>query len=120
MKEKLKAVRIEIAFLVLTLAFLTAFFFARSEGEKTVFPLFSVEIDGVLKEEKAEAVQIVNINTASREELETLPDVGEKLAEEIFLWRQANGPFMTQEDLLQVEGVSERVYVSLVDCITLQ
>ena len=120
MKEKLKAVRIEIAFLVLTLAFLAAFFFARSEGEKTVFPRFSVEIDGVLKEEKIEAVQSVNINTASREELETLPGVGEKLAEKIVLWRQENGRFRTREDLMQVEGVSKRVYASLVDCITLQ
>ena len=120
MKEKLKAVRVEIAFLALTLAFLVAFFFVKTEGETTDFPLFSVETDGVLKEEKVEAVQIVNINTASLGELETLPGVGEKLAQKIILWRQENGPFMEKEDLLQVEGVSESVYYSLADYITLR
>ena len=51
MKEKLKAVRVEIAFLALTLAFLATFFFVKTEGETTDFLLFSVETDGVLLHE---------------------------------------------------------------------
>jgi len=120
MKEKLRTVRVEIGFLALTLAFLAAFFLVRTEGEKTVFPLFHVEISGALEEEKAEAVQLVNINTASAAELESLPGVGEKLAEEIILWRQENGPFLTKEDLLLVKGLGESLYSGLVDYIILR
>ena len=120
MKEKLKAVRVEIAFLVLTLAFVSAFFLVKTEGEKTDFPLFSVEISGASEEEKAEEVQVVNINTASAAQLQGLPGVGDKLAEEIVLWRQENGPFLAKEDLLLVKGLGESVYGGLVDYITLR
>ena len=120
MKEKLNAARVEIAFLVLTVLFLAAFFLAGSIGEKDVFPLFSVAVSGVSAEEDETAVQMVNINTASCEELQTLPGVGEKLAEKIVLWRQKNGPFMDKEELLLVDGLGKSVYYSLADYVTLR
>ncbi len=119
MKEKLKAARVEIIFLVLTLAFLAAFFLAAPDGKSDDFPLFSVEVSGA-EGEAEETLQRVNINTASREELEMLPGIGEKLAKEIILWRQENGPFMEKEDLLQVDGLSEKIYFGLADYVILQ
>ena len=50
MKEKLKAARIEIAFLVLTVAFLAVFFLADFGGKKDAFSGFSVEISGAAQE----------------------------------------------------------------------
>ncbi len=118
MKEKLKAVRVELAFLVLTGAFLGGLFLLSGRDEGDVFSGFSVETQPPRFERVEEAAPTVNINTASVEELETLPEVGSKLAEEIFLWRREHGPFSQKEDLLLVEGVTERIYGKILNDIT--
>ena len=46
----------------------------------------------------------MNINTASVDELITLPGVGRRAAERIVAHREANGPFSSLEDLQAVEG----------------
>ena len=51
----------------------------------------------------------VCINTASPEELETLPGIGPKLAERIVAYREENGPFTTVEELCEVSGIGEKV-----------
>lgn len=47
----------------------------------------------------------VDANTASPAELRTLPGIGEKLAEEIISYREANGPIRDPEELLDVRGI---------------
>jgi competence protein ComEA len=60
----------------------------------------------------------VNINSASQQELETLPGIGPSLASKIIAYRQANGPFAAPEDLMKVSGIKEGVYSKLRDYIT--
>ena len=60
----------------------------------------------------------LNINSASAPELETLPGIGEVLAERIVAYRDANGPFMRVEDLTSVEGISESLVDELRDLVT--
>lgn len=60
----------------------------------------------------------VNINTASMEELKTLNGIGDTRAGSILAYREANGPFGSIEDLMQVEGIKEGVYNKLKDDIT--
>jgi len=48
---------------------------------------------------------IVNVNFATLEELDTLPGVGPSLAEEIILYRETNGPFAGLDDLDLVPGI---------------
>lgn len=50
----------------------------------------------------------LNLNTASAEELDTLPEVGPKLAKAIVAFREKSGPFRRVEDLLAVPGISKR------------
>ena len=58
------------------------------------------------KEPAIQAQPVVNINTASAEELsETLQGVGLKKAEAIVSWREKNGPFKRVEDLANVKGI---------------
>jgi len=52
----------------------------------------------------------VNINTASVEELMTLPGVGRRAAERIIERREAHGPFGSLEDLGEIQGFhAERI-----------
>lgn len=50
----------------------------------------------------------LDLNTASAEELDTLPEVGPKLAKAIVAFREKSGPFRRVEDLLAVPGISKR------------
>lgn len=50
----------------------------------------------------------VNINTATVEQLTTLPGVGEAIARAIVDYRDNNGAFRSADDLLQVKGIGEK------------
>ena len=51
------------------------------------------------------ALAVVNINTATKEELTSLKGVGDKRAKEIIDYRTKNGPFKTVDDLEKVPGI---------------
>ena len=50
-------------------------------------------------------IEKININTADQETLEALPGVGEKIAKEIIIYREKNGPFHSTEDIVNVSGI---------------
>ena len=60
----------------------------------------------------------VNINTANKEKLETLPGIGETTAQKIIDYREQNGKFTKIEDLQNVNGIGEAKFNSLKDKIT--
>ena len=60
----------------------------------------------------------VNINTASRTELEKLPGIGEKLAGSIIEYRTANGPFKTADGLMNVPGIGQAKFDAVKGSIT--
>jgi len=62
---------------------------------------------------RATSTGIVNINTASAAELESLPGVGAKTAARIVEYRQKNGPFKKIEDLMNVRGIGEKNFLKL-------
>lgn len=62
---------------------------------------------------------VVNINTASSYELQTLSGIGEAKAMAIVEYRTENGTFESKEQLLQVEGISEGLLQSIEDSISL-
>ncbi|MBC7222222.1 5'-nucleotidase C-terminal domain-containing protein [Candidatus Bipolaricaulota bacterium] len=49
--------------------------------------------------------KLLNVNTATQEELEALPGIGPVIAQRIIEWRETKGPFQRVEDLLQVSGI---------------
>ncbi len=60
----------------------------------------------------------VNINRATKEELESLPGVGEATSAAILAYREAEGAFETIEDLMRVPGIKEGRFARLKDRIT--
>jgi competence ComEA-like helix-hairpin-helix protein len=62
--------------------------------------------------------QRVNINTADADELDTLPGIGPKTADEIIRDRAENGSFDAPEDLARVSGISSGTLNKVIDKIT--
>jgi competence ComEA-like helix-hairpin-helix protein len=58
----------------------------------------------------AKRASVININTASPQELEKLPGVGKVIAERIAAQREQYGPFRRAEHLMMVRGISDRKF----------
>lgn len=61
---------------------------------------------------------IVNINTASQAELETLPGIGPVTAEKIIEYRQTRGGFPRIEEIQKVSGIGPATFEKIKDQIT--
>jgi len=61
---------------------------------------------------------LVNVNTASASELETLPGIGEVIAQRIVDHRTANGPFGSVDQLLDVSGIGDAILESIRELVT--
>lgn len=70
-----------------------------------------------LAEIQAEEDGKVNLNTASKEELMTLPGVGEAKANSIIQYREEQGKFQTIEDVMQISGIKEGLFEKIKDYI---
>lgn len=63
---------------------------------------------------------VVNINTADESVLCTLPGIGEARAQDIITYREKNGRFETEEDIMKVSGIKTAVYEKIRDKITVK
>lgn len=61
---------------------------------------------------------LVNLNTATKEELMTLPGIGEAKAEAVIAYRQEQGGFSAIEDIMNISGIKEAVFSKIKDRIT--
>ena len=61
----------------------------------------------------------VNINTATLQELQVLPGIGEQKAAAILRFREENGSFTSIQQLLQVEGIGNGILESIKDLVSL-
>ena len=60
---------------------------------------------------------LININTATEEQLDTLPGVGPATAQAIISERDENGPFASPEDIQRVSGIGQKKYQDMKDFI---
>ena len=73
----------------------------------------------VVKPPRATPSSPVNLNTATTNDLQTLPGVGKSTAARILEYRQKNGGFHKIEDLMNVKGIGEKSFLKLKPLITL-
>ncbi|QXT61851.1 ComEA family DNA-binding protein [Tessaracoccus palaemonis] len=62
---------------------------------------------------------LVNLNTATAEQLEELPGVGPVTAAAIVAWRAESGPFSAVDDLQEVSGIGPKTYEQLRELVTI-
>ncbi len=55
----------------------------------------------------------INLNSATLDQLETLPGIGRKTAERIIEHRTKSGPFKRIEELMNVKGIGEKSFLKL-------
>lgn len=60
----------------------------------------------------------LNINTATAQQLEALPMIGPKLAQDILHYRDEHGPFSTIGQLLDIPGIGEKTLETIAPYIT--
>ena len=66
----------------------------------------------------AQATSIVNLNTATAAELQTLPGVGAATAKLIIDHRQKNGGFKKIEELMNLKGIGEKSFLKIKPRVT--
>ena len=61
---------------------------------------------------------LININKATKEELKTIPGIGEKVAGKIVDYREQNGNFACIEDIMKVSGIKDKLFSKIKEYIT--
>ncbi|MEY9859210.1 comEA protein [Catenulispora sp. GAS73] len=75
-------------------------------------------VGGGSRGKRGRPAQPVNLNTATLEQLESVPDIGPSLAQRILDWRAEHGRFASVSQLRQVRGIGERKFADMCDSVT--
>lgn len=86
------------------------------DGEQIYFPTRNEVMTGTYKKETMPS--LININTASKEDLMTLPGIGEARALSIIQFREENNGFQCIEDIMRVSGIKEAMFEKIKTLIT--
>ncbi len=88
------------------------------DGQRILVPFQKNK--GVSKERYGlKVVSKINVNMASKQELQQLPGIGPKMADAIIEYRSQYGQFLQLTDLLKIKGVGTKVYQKLLHYIEL-
>ena len=114
-----KATKTEWCLLGLTAVFLCVLLVLSRQAQAPLEPGVVVETEvEVPQDEVAPPFEPVDLNTADAAELDTLPGIGESLAGRIIAYREANGPFGSIEEIMEVSGIGEAKFAELEDRVT--
>ena len=80
--------------------------------------LDSFDYGGEISSDNGAGNGLININTASKEELKTLPGVGDGIAERIIKYRTDNGGFTRIEDIMKISGIKDKLFAKIKESIT--
>ena len=90
---------------------------AKQEDLKDVNNTKDIENAEIKNENTAKDSSKININTATLEELDKLPGVGEATANKIISHREENGQFKNIEDIKNVNGIGDKKFENMKELI---
>lgn len=67
-----------------------------------------------------DSAKLININKATKEQLQQLPGIGPAYASRIITWRQENGDFTEKNQLLEIRGIGEKRLAKIKPLISLE
>lgn len=119
MREKVKPTKIEWVLWGMTAVFLCLLLglYLHDRGSERHGVTVETEVSVPAEALAPEAV-LLNLNTATAEELTDLPGIGEKLAERIVAYRTAHGAFASIEEVMAVSGIGEGKFSAIRERIT--
>ena len=77
-----------------------------------------IKNDACIESSESNSNGLININTASKEELMTLTGIGESKANDIINYRNTNGPFKSIEEITKVSGIGDNIHSQIKENIT--
>ncbi len=105
----MKLSRFEAALGIITLVFVVLIFFFTEKTSKTDSYIPHPNI--------ITSPYLININTATADELDMLDGIGPAIAERIIEYRNTHGLFKKPYDICNVRGISETTFDAIKDCI---
>ena len=115
-----KATKTEKCLLGLTAAFLCLLAGLYLHDARQTEPVAVETERTVSREELAPDLSPLDLNTATAEELATLPGIGAELAGRIVAYREAHGGFDSVEEIMEVSGIGEGKFAALEGRITVE
>jgi len=62
----------------------------------------------------------INLNSATLQELDSLPGIGEELGKRILAYRESNGNFSSIEELKKINGIGQKTFEKLKNLVTVE
>lgn len=111
-KSKSLSERVLIAIALFMAAGLVGYnaFFSKNAVEITENLVISEALE---QDEETKSSEVININTASSEELEKLSGVGKAMAKRIVEYRDTHGGFANKEEIMNVKGIGKKVFETI-------
>lgn len=93
-----------------------------TDGQKIYVPAISENLPSPVNTESVSGLTstLININSATKEQLMTLPGIGESKADDIIAYRSAHGLFQVTEDIKNIPGIKEAAFAKLKDLIVVK
>ncbi len=113
---KLKKPELFLLVIAVAAVFFTAGYFSGRSRAKTVNVTVSQSPDLPVSGDAGAAR--IDLNTATRRELMSLPGVGETFADRIIAYREEHGGFQAVEELMEVRGIGESLFEDVRDYLT--
>lgn len=91
-----------------------------NHGDVTIQRSTTQGQDIVTSSEETEGANLLDINTATVEQLTELPGIGAILAQRVVTYRQENGPFQSVQELTNVYGIGTQKLLKIFNLITVE